>query len=103
MSDLVGNLKDRFSCIMLKLSLNKSNSSFLFHYRANITSNVEHLNEMDSDLKQTMSRVQDGNNRIAALELGVKVLKTKAEQLRNNASDIQSKDVEGKWDLMCSF
>ena len=57
---------------------------------------MEHLNEMDSDLQQTMSRVQEGNNRIAALELGVKVLKTKAEQLRRNASDIQSKDVEGK-------
>ena len=74
--------------------------NFYCIYRANITSNVEHLNEMDTDLKQTMSRVQDGNNRIAALELGVKVLKTKAEQLRNNASDIQSKDVEGKWDFI---
>ena len=50
---------------------------------------------MDAGLQTTMGRVQEGNNRIAALELGVKDLKVKAEQLRNNASDIQSKDVEG--------
>lgn len=67
--------------------------------RANITTNVENLNSMDTELQNTMGRVQEGNNRIAALELGVRDLKTKAEQLRNNASDIQSKDVEGAFNI----
>ena len=79
------------------IQLPNTNCLYLFTHicRANITTNVEDLNEMDADLQTTMGRVQEGNNRIAALELGVKDLKLKAEQLRNNASDIQSKDVEG--------
>lgn len=58
---------------------------------------------MDTELQNTMGRVQEGNNRIAALELGVRDLKTKAEQLRNNASDIQSKDVEGELKKFTNF
>ena len=51
---------------------------------------------MDDGLRDTMGRIQEGNNRIASLKLGVKELNMKAQQLRNNASDIQAQDVEGK-------
>jgi FtsZ-binding cell division protein ZapB len=50
---------------------------------------------MDEDLQNTMGRIQGGNNRIAALQIGVKDLNMKAQQLRKNASDIQAQDVEG--------
>ena len=51
---------------------------------------------MDEELQTTMGRIQAGNNRIAALQLGVKDLNMKAQQLRRNASDIQAQDVEGE-------
>lgn len=50
---------------------------------------------MDDELQSTMGRIQAGNSRIAALQLGVKDLNAKAQQLRRNASDIQAQDVEG--------
>ena len=50
---------------------------------------------MDGDLQSTMGRIQAGENRIRALQLGVDELNMKAQQLRRNASDIQAQDVEG--------
>jgi len=61
-----------------------------------LTENVSDLGELDTELENTMGRIQGGNNRIAALQLGVKDLNEKAQQLRRNASDIQAQDVEGK-------
>lgn len=68
---------------------------FIF-YRANLTANVEELEGLDTELESTMGRIQGGNNRIRALQLGVNDLNLKAQQLRSNASDIQAQDVEGK-------
>ncbi|KAL4226155.1 Laminin subunit beta-1 [Mactra antiquata] len=67
--------------------------------RENITTNVEDLNELDETVQTTRGRISEGNNRIAALQLGVQDLNKKAEQLRSNASDIQARDVEGAFNI----
>ncbi|XP_052278966.1 laminin subunit beta-1-like [Dreissena polymorpha] len=67
--------------------------------RLNLTANVEQLDSMDEQLEFTMERVQQGNSRIASLQLGVQELNRKAEQLRRNASDIQAQDVEGAFNI----
>ncbi|XP_052780094.1 laminin subunit beta-1-like [Mya arenaria] len=63
--------------------------------RENLTANIEDLDTMDENLQTTMGRIQEGNSRISALQLGVEELNKKAELLRKNASDIQAQDVEG--------
>lgn len=73
--------------------------NMLKQIRVNITENVKDLDKMDEELEGTMARISAGNNRIAALQLGVKDLNVKAQQLRRNASDIQAQDVEGAFNI----
>ena len=56
---------------------------------------MDELQEVNSEIQTTMGRTQAGNNRISALQIGVKDLNAKAQQLKRNASDIQAQDVEG--------
>ena len=101
--DFLDNHEETLNTVHFTKKKKQNIKTFIYDCRANITTNVENLNSMDTELQNTMGRVQEGNNRIAALELGVRDLKTKAEQLRNNASDIQSKDVEGELKKFCQF
>ena len=67
--------------------------------RQNLTENAKGLNVIDEELRDTIGRIQQGNNRISALQQRVQKLKKLAEDLRNNATDIQAKDVEGRDNL----
>ncbi|KAK3579401.1 hypothetical protein CHS0354_029709 [Potamilus streckersoni] len=71
----------------------------LAQIRLNLTDNMQTLNAMDTEMQNTIGRIQEGNNRIRALELGITELKLKADDLRSNASDIQAKDVEGAFNI----
>ncbi|KAK3103280.1 hypothetical protein FSP39_018141 [Pinctada imbricata] len=57
------------------------------------------LERVENDLRDRRESIRQGNNDISALKVSVKRLQDKIAALRRNATDIQSQDVEGAFNL----
>ncbi|WAR26302.1 LAMB1-like protein [Mya arenaria] len=56
--------------------------------RENLTANIEDLDTMDENLQTTMGRIQEGNSRISALQLGAINITREAEQRSLQAQSV---------------
>ena len=72
----------------------------LYDFREMLTNNGRDLNSLDDELKNTNARVAKGNTEITGLRQEVENLRKMAKQLQENATDIQARDVEGRFNLI---
>ena len=71
-------------------------SALCFVLREDLRNRTVRLNEVESELRNSSTRVKKGNLRVELLKEKVVDLKALAMQLKGNATDIQIREAKGR-------